>query len=470
MKPLILKIKQDFMKDSIPFIRRVSPVQFVVASYFILILIGAVLLAQPFASALHKRTPFVDSLFTSTSAVAVTGLVVKDTATHWSWIGQLIIILLVQIGGLGYITIFTFFIILIGRRLSLRQGALLQETLNSVSLKDIGKLAHRIFYFVVFLEGIGASILFLRFFNFRDLLHFNIRPIFNVAWKGIFHSIAAFNNAGFDLNGNFKSFTDYVSDPIANLTLTGLIIIGGIGFCVLSDLYQKLKFRKNHSISFHSKIAIFTTIFLIITGTVLIFLIEHDNPKTLGQLDLSGKLWASYFQSVTARTAGFNTIPIGALTNASLLLIIVLMFIGASPGGTGGGIKTTTAASLFYYVKATIKRKEMVDIGNRRVPYETINKAVTIFVLSSIFIFFVTWAILLVEPFSAVNVAFEVVSAYGTVGLSTGITPLFSPISKYLLSLTMFAGRVGLLSLLLTFSMRIQRGKVLLPEGELAVG
>lgn len=470
MKPLIIDLeKGNILQQINPLKREFSPIQLVVMSYLVIILLGAILLAMPFASRAGQPTNFVDSLFTSTSAVAVTGLVVKDTGTYWSPIGQVIILLLIQIGGLGYITIFTFFLLVFQRKVTLKQEIMLKETLNNPTIREILKLSRHIFYFVVIFEGAGALILFLRFLNPLDYPNITLEKIGISAWHGVFSAVSAFNNAGFDLMGNFRSFTGYVTDPIVTFTIAGLIIAGGIGFSVLSDMYKTFRGRQQ-KMSYHSKIAIAATIFLIVSGTILVFILEYDNPKTIGNLNLPGKLMASYFQSVTARTAGFNTIATGYLTNATLLFVIALMFIGASPGGTGGGIKTTTATAIFYYVKSMIYRKNTVEIGNRRIPYDAVNKAVTILVISTTFIFFMTLIISSIEPFAFVRVLFEVVSAYGTVGLSTGITPFLSPISKLLIAFTMYAGRVGILSIILIFSMQLRRGKVLLAQEELTVG
>ncbi|MBS3159137.1 TrkH family potassium uptake protein [Candidatus Woesearchaeota archaeon] len=470
MKPLIVQLeKGNILRQINPLKREFSPIQLVVMSYLIIILLGAILLAMPFSSRSGQSTDAVDSIFTSTSAVAVTGLVVKDTATYWSPIGQVIILLLIQIGGLGYITIFTFFLLVFQRKVTLKQEIMLKETLNNPTIREILKLSRHVFYFVVIFEGVGALILFLRFLNPLDYYNITLEKIGISAWHGVFSAVSAFNNAGFDLMGNFKSFTEYVSDPVITLTITSLIILGGIGFSVLSNMYKTFR-GKDPKLSYHSKIAIATTIFLIVSGTLLVFILEYDNPKTLAPLDFSSKILASYFQSVTARTAGFNTIATGALTNATLLFIIALMFIGASPGGTGGGIKTTTATAIFYYIKSMINRKNTVEIGNRRIPYDAVNKSVTILVISITFIFFMTLIVSSIEPFAFVRVLFEVVSAYGTVGLSTGITPFLSPISKLLIAFTMYAGRVGILTIILIFSMQLRRGKVLLPTEELTVG
>jgi trk system potassium uptake protein len=468
MKPLVFKIKkEDLIKQLNPWKREFTPVQLLVLSYLFIIFLGAYLLKQPFASATGQATGFVDAFFTSTSAVSVTGLVVKNTGTYWSPLGQMVILGLIQIGGLGYITIYTFFLLVFQHKVTLKHGVLLKEALNNPGIREMAKLAKHIFYFVVVFEGVGALILFLRFFNPFRWSSYSIMNFLHSSWMGIFHSISSFNNAGFSL---FKtSFMDYVTDPIVNLTVTSLVIMGGIGFYVLSDLYEVKKGLKPR-LKYHTKIAIVSTLFLLIVGTAMVFTLEHNNPLTLKPMSTSGKIMASYFQSVTARTAGFNTINTGYLGGATLLFLIALMFIGASPGGTGGGIKTTTATSLFYYVKSMLKRKNTVEIGHRRISYDVVNKAVTIFVISITFIFFMTVLINAIEPHHFDTVLFEVTSAYATVGLSTGITTELSQLSKVLISFTMFAGRVGVLSLILIFSMQLRRGKVLLPEEELTVG
>jgi len=469
MKPLILKIrKEKFINQINPWKREFTPVQLLVLSYIFIIFIGAFLLKQPFASLSGEPTQFVDALFTSTSAVSVTGLVVKNTGTHWSSIGQMIILALIQIGGLGYITIYTFFLLVFQHKVTLKQGVLLREALNNPGIREMAKLARHIFYFVVVFEGVGAFILFLRFFNPIRWSSYSSDNFIHSIWLGIFHSISAFNNSGFSL---FKtSFMDYVTDPIVNLTITSLIILGGLGFYVLSDIYEVKFAAKRAMLKYHTKIVIATTIFLLLLGTLIVFALEYDNPLTLKPFNFSGKLMASYFQSVTARTAGFNTINTGLLSGATMLFIIALMFIGASPGGTAGGIKTTTATSLFYYVKSMLSRKNTVEIGYRRIPYDVVNKAFTIFVISITFIFFMTVLINAIEPFHFDTVLFEVTSAYATAGLSAGITTELSSLSKVLISFTMFAGRVGILSIILIFSMQLRRGKVLLPVEELTVG
>ena len=471
MKPMVVKLEKDSITSRYTPAKKnlLSPIQIVVISYIVVIIIGAFLLAQPFASKSHQPTALIDSLFTSTSAVAVTGLVVKDTGTHWSIIGKLIILVLIQVGGLGYITIFTFFILIIRRKLTLKQGLLLKESFDNPIIKEIAGLAKHIFFTVVLFEGIGAIILFLRILNPLKTSNLTMHNIINSIWFGVFHSVAAFNNAGFDLTGDFKSLTGYVSDPIINFTITILIIAGGLGFYLFSDMH-KIYHNKEKRLSFHSKMVIFSTIILIVMGTALLFVFEYNNQKTLGQLSLPTKVMASYFQSVTSRTGGFNTISIGDLTTPSLLIIIILMFIGASPGGTGGGIKTTTITLVYYYIVSIVKRKHDAEIGNRMIPYEIINKAIAIFMISISFVFIMAMIISIFEPFDYLAILFEVTSAFGTVGLSTGITPSLSFISKLLISLTMFAGRAGLLSLILSFSRGLRQGKVILPKEDLTVG
>jgi len=439
--------------------RRVHPILFVVLSFFIVIIIGAILLTLPISSSAGKWTNFVDALFTSTSATCVTGLVVKDTGTYFSLFGQIVILLMIQIGGLGYMTITTFFALLIGRKIQLNERVILQNNLNRPTLKQIIVFAKHVFFAVIIIEGIGSLILFFRwkYLGFWKALKF-----------GVFHAVSAFNNAGFDVVGNFKSLTEYVHDPIVNLTITFLIISGGIGFLVISNLYGFFVHKKK--VSLQSKIVLLTTLFLIISGTFLILTFESRNPETLGKLSLGGKIYGAYFQSVSARTAGFNTIDIGKMTMAGLFTLIILMFIGASPGGTGGGIKTVTFTLLVFAIIALIREKQDTEIMNRSIPDRTIFKAMSIFIVSLMLVSLITLLLCAFNPFSFIQNLFETVSAFGTVGLSTGITPYLNTISKLLVSFTTFVGRVGVLSLILILAQRRSSGKVKLPEEEISVG
>jgi trk system potassium uptake protein TrkH len=353
-------------------------------------------------------------------------------------------------------TFSVFAMLVLRKKLFVSERIMMQEALNIYSGKEVADILKKIFAIVFTIEGIGVLILFLRW-----------APELGVG-KGIlyavFHAVSAFNNAGFALPPNFANLSPYVTDIIINLTITTLIIIGGIGFIVISDV---LKGRK---LSLHSKIVLTTTALLIILGTAAILFFEFSNPKTLGNLPLGGKILASYFQAVTPRTAGFNTINNGALFAPTLILTMFLMFIGASPGGTGGGIKTSTFAVLLGTIRATLKGLKDTVMFRRRVPHETVRRAFTITTLS---VFVIVTAILLLnyfDKFSLMESAFEVFSAFGTVGLSMGITPKLSSIGKIVIIVVMFIGRVGPLSLALTLLIQQKEPKVEYPKESISIG
>ena len=449
----------DFMLKTEILKRRVNPVRFVVLSFLAVIITGTLLLSLPFAAQPGKSTSLVDALFTATSATCVTGLVVVDIATHYSLFGQIVVLLLIQIGGLGYMTITTFFALLIGQKIHLTNRVLLKESFNRPTVGQIITFTRRVFFSVAVIEIIGAFILFLRW----RFLGFWIAVKF-----GIFHSVSAFNNAGFDVIGNFKSFTEYVADPVVNLTITGLIIIGGLGFVVLSNVYDAIWHKRR--LTLMSKIVLLTTIILIVSGTFLIYLFESGNPSTMGSLSLQGKVFGSYFQSVSARTAGFNSLDIGKMTAGGLFVLIILMFIGASPGGTGGGIKTVTFAVLLAAIAAWIKGKHETEVMNRSICDATIIKAMAIFIVSLLLVCTTTLLLCAFNPHTFLQNLFEIVSAFGTVGLSTGITPFLNTASKLTVSFTIFVGRVGVLSLFLMWRTQNNVCKIKLPEEEVSVG
>lgn len=441
--------------------KETNPWRFIVLSFLLIILTGTFLLMLPISSKSGKFTNPINALFTATSATCVTGLIVVDTGTYWSLFGQIVILLLIQLGGISYMTLLTFLALLLRGQVFLRERIILQETLNSWSIRGVIRLARLVFYTVVLFEGIGAFLLFFVFIRDFSLLT-------SIKFS-IFHSISAFCNAGFDLLGGFKSFTRYVDNISLNLIITSLVIFGGIGFIVIYDLRNnRLDWKK---LTIHSKIAILTTVILILSGILIISLLEWKNPGTMGNLSLKGKLLASYFQGVTPRTAGFSTINIGNTHNATLAFLILLMFIGASPGGTGGGIKTVTFTVLLFAVRATLMRYENVEIMGRRLYWESVRKAWALFFLS-IGLILISWIILLIsERFSPLALLFEVVSAFGTVGLSTGITPSLSPIGKMVLILVMYLGRVGLVVFGLSFLYPLRRrARIELPYGEVSIG
>lgn len=412
--------------------------------FLAVITVGALLLMMPFSSSSGDWTNPIVALFTSTSAVCVTGLSVVDVGTYFSFLGQVILVALVQIGGLGYMTATTFLLVLIGVKFGLRDKVAIQQALDRTGLSNSADLIRSIIGVTLIFEITGVFLLL---------------PVFTPQygldrglWLAIFHSINSWNNAGFSL---FKdSFIGFQSSILLNLVVTGLIILGGIGYGVIFQLYIYLRDRINRKpekvvFSLDLKVAISTSLILLIAGTVAFFLIELGNPDTFGNLSLQDKILAAWFQSVTPRTAGFNTIDIGKMTNAGLFLTIAFMFIGASPGGTGGGIKTTTLRVLTSCTKAILQGKEDVLLYERQIPLNLILKAVGVLVGSIATVILATILISLTDSnIDFIQILFEVVSAFGTVGLSTGITASISAAAKLVLIATMFIGRVGILLLI----------------------
>jgi trk system potassium uptake protein len=420
---------------------RMTPARVLFLGFAGIILFGGFLLWLPVSAAPGKSIAFIDALFTSTSAVCVTGLIVVDTPVDYSFFGQLVILLLIQAGGLGYMTLAATIFLLLRRRVSLRDRLVLQEALNVFSLEGIVRFVKRIVLITALVESVGALILTLRWMS-----EF---PFERALWLGVFHSVSAFNNAGFSLFST--NLMQYVGDPTVVLVITSNIIIGGIGYLVISELYERWGTGKRGTyLSLHARMALALTAFLIIGGTLSLFVFEIHNPTTLQPMGSFTRLLASYFQAVTPRTAGFNTIDIGAMTQVAQLFLIVLMFIGASPGGTGGGIKTTTFGVLLGTLYAQIRGKTDVVILKRRLSPDTIAKAFNVAATAFLLVIVVTVTLGYLEPESLLRVTFETTSAFGTVGLSmtkpemvTSISALFSPWGKLLIILTMFAGRVG---------------------------
>lgn len=434
---------------------KLTPTQVLALGFATIILIGTLLLMLPVATKSGERTDFLTALFTATSATCVTGLVVVDTKTYWSVFGQIVIMLLIQVGGLGIMTMSTLFALILGRKITFKERLVMQEAFNTNSLGGIVKFAKYILMVSFLFESIGAIMLTLRFLPQMGLK--------KAVYYGLFHSISAFNNAGFDLMGNFKSLTGYVSDWVVNLVVMGLIIFGGLGFYVLLDIYEHRHFNK---FTLHSKIVITITLLLIAIGTLLIFLFEYNNPKTLKPLDFPTKILAALFQAVTPRTAGFNTLSLSDMTIASKFLTIILMFIGASPAGTGGGIKTTTFAVILYTVLSVIKGEEETVLYKRTISRNIVYKAVAISFISVFIIFSVTMVLSITETSNFLTILYETISAFGTVGLSLGLTPELSTVGKIIIIFTMYTGRVGPLTLALALAKRQRRPKPIIKYAE----
>ncbi|MEG4043379.1 TrkH family potassium uptake protein [Microcoleus sp. Pol17_C1] len=412
--------------------------------FLAVILTGALLLMMPFSTIDGTWSDPITALFTSTSSVCVTGLSVVDVGKYYSFWGQLCLVLLVQIGGLGYMTATTFLLLLLGRRFGLKDKVALQQSLDKSGLAGVVQLVQSILATTLLFELTGVFLLMTVFvpqYGFKEGV-----------WSAIFHSVNSFNNAGFSIYSD--NLIGYITSPMVNFTVSGLIIFGGIGYQVIMEMYLWLRDRFNKSpictvFSLNFKVVTTTTAVLLILGTLAFLVLEYDNPNTFGSLTFPQKLMAAWFQSVTPRTAGFNTISIGQMTEASLFLTIALMFIGASPGSTGGGIKTTTFRLLFCCTTAVIEGQEDVECYQRQIPPPMILKTISV-VFGSLLVAF-TSAILieLTNPqVEFIAALYEAVSAFGTVGLSTGITPTLSAIGKLILIATMYIGRVGVLLLI----------------------
>lgn len=431
--------------------RHLSPARIFVLSFAGVILAGAILLSFPF-SATQGHLRFVDALFTSASAVCVTGLVVVDTGKDLSMRGQVITLFLIQIGGLGIITFSTFFFILMGRGISFKGREIVQSTFLHTPRRDFIVIAKSVLLFTLVAEVVGIFFLFIRFS--QDF------PIGLALYQATYHAISAFNNAGFSLFSN--SFIGYQGDLIVNLILMSLLVIGGIGFIVQYEVFEKLRGAQK-KLSVHTKIVLITTGVLIMTGSILFYVFERN--QILNGVPLQNKILVSLFQSVTPRTCGFNTVDIGLLTNATILLLIIFMFIGASPGSTGGGVKTTSTALLILMIWNRLKGSEEINIFNRTIPREIVSRTISIIFASAFSISIITSFLLIaggnLSPLESrhffVEYLFEAVSAFGTVGLSMGVTPKLNDAQKLAIILMMFAGRVGPLTL--AFSLSRARGK-----------
>jgi trk system potassium uptake protein TrkH len=435
------------VKIKIFFTKRLSPARIFVLSFAVVIIIGGILLWFPF-SATKGNLRFVDALFTSTSGVCVTGLVVIDIGKDLSTLGQVITIFLFQIGGLGIITFSTVFFVLMGRGISFKGREIVQTTFLYTPRRDFYVILKSVLWFTFIFESIGTVLLFIRFS--QDF------PTGKAFYQAIYHAISAFNNCGFSLF--LDSLIGYQGDLMVNLTIMGLLVIGGIGFIVQYEVFSRLKGLQK-KLSVHTKIVLITTSILIFCGAFLFYLFERNHA--IKEVPILTKVLTSIFQSVTPRTCGFNTVDIGLLTNETILLMMILMFIGASPGSTGGGVKTTSAALLVMLMWNRLKGNLDVNISNRTIPREIVSRSISIIFASALSIAIITSVLLIagggkLPPLESrhffVEYLFETVSAFGTVGLSMGVTPQLSDIQKLAVILMMFVGRVGPLTLAFSLS------------------
>ncbi|MDQ1912134.1 TrkH family potassium uptake protein [Paenibacillus sp. GD4] len=440
-----------------------TPPQILVLGFAAIIVTGAILLTLPIASATGKPLSFLNALFTATSATCVTGLVVVDTGTSFTIFGKIVILALIQVGGLGFMTMSTLFAFALRKRISLKERLILQEAMNQGSMEGIVRLIRKVLYYSLTIEFMGAVLYAIRF-------SMDMEPG-QAIWFGIFHGISFFNNAGFDIfgpiTGPFSSFTSYVDDWMINLVSCALIVLGGLGFVVLSDL---LDYRKLRKLSLHSKVVLSMSAFLIGLGAVVIFLFEFTNTRTLGSLDLSGKILSSLFQSVAPRTAGPNTVDLAGLRQATQFFIIILMFIGASPGSTGGGIKTTTFTILIGAVIAMIRGKEDIVMFRHRLGKDRILKAITLTLFALFLVVFASMLLSTTEDHHFLMILFEVTSAFATVGLTMGLTPDLTDFGKVMICLMMFIGRLGPLTLAYALGPKTEKELYRYPEGKITIG
>lgn len=446
---------------------KLSTTHIIMLSFLGLILLGSILLALPVSAAGKEAVPYLDALFTATTATCVTGLVTLPTVSTWSTFGHIVILFLIQIGGLGVITIISAVMIMLHKQMGFGNRLLLQDAFNLNSLSGVFRFVKRVMAGTFLVEGIGALL-----YMFVFVPEFGVRGI----WISVFTSISAFCNAGIDIIGE-NSLCDYATNPIINLVTGLLIVLSGIGYVVWWDVLETCRKAagKHHKIfrnlTLHSKIAISTTLILILGGGALILLLEYQNPATIGGLSLFDKIQVSLFQSITTRTAGFATVPQQDLTNASAILCLLLMFIGGSPVGTAGGIKTVTIAVLVVSALATIQNKNEVTLFDRNISKQAVNKAVAVTAMSFGILFVSTMLLSAVTNADSLDILYETVSATATVGLTRDLTPRLNSIGKAVIIGTMYLGRVGPISLALALNSSKKKTNIIKnPTEDISVG
>ncbi len=424
-----------------------------------LIVIGTLLLTLPISSKSGQPTSIVDALFTATSAVCVTGLVVVDTGDYWNFFGQGIILALIQLGGFGFMTSATLLLLAFGRRIGLRERLLIGESMGLSRMGGLVSIVKRMAIFTLLIEAFGAIVFFIRFSSGNP-------PGVSI-WKSIFHTISAFNNAGFDVFGNFRSLSDYQADPLMIIATAILIIVGGISFLVVADM---LRARSLVKLSLDSKLVLSTTVSLLVVGMIVVLLMEFNDPITLGTFSVPQKFLEAFFQSVTARTAGFSTVDMGNMTSYSLFFTMILMFIGGASGSTAGGIKVNTFGMLTATIWSTIRGREHAGVFGREFTTQQIQRALAVVMLSIGLVSVVVFLLTMTEEFRFINLFFETVSAFGTVGLSTGITPDLSLAGRLIITATMFVGRLGPLTMMLALIQRQKPTEYRYPEETVRIG
>ena len=425
--------------------------------YALLILLGAALLSLPVSHAPGVHVGLVDALFTAASAASVTGLAVVETASSFSLFGHLVILFLIQVGGVGVMASVTIFAVLLGWRIGLRHRQLVGLDLNQFSIRGVVRLSIRVIVFTLALEAAGALVMLPSFAR-------NFPPA-QAAFYAVFHAVSAFCGAGLDLLGD--GFARYLLSPVTAITFAVLITLGSLGFSVLEDLATERRWSR---LSFHSQVVLAVTAALTLAGTAVVYFVEGANPHTLGDASVPERLLTAFFQAVSARTAGFSAIPAGLMAGPSLFAFLLLMFVGASPGSTGGGIKTTTAAILGAIVYSAVRGKRDVELGRYRVDRAAIDGSLVVAISAAAWVIAVTFVLLITERADFMTTLFEVVSAFGTAGLSLGLTESLSVAGKLVIAVTMFLGKVGPLALVLSLGGADRHGMTRLPEKRLIVG
>jgi len=435
-----------------------SPAKVLVRGFLVVILAGAILLTLP-AAVYEGRLAFLDALFTATSAVCVTGLVLVDTGTTFTLFGQTVIMLLIMIGSLGFMTMATLIFVFLGRKITLRDRLLIREAMDTGSTRGLVLLTLSVVKLALLMQLIGALLLSIRFIPM-------LGPGRGIYYS-VFHAVSAFGNAGFDLMGDFSSLTGFVNDPLVSGVIAGLFIVGGLGFTVILEFSQKRRFQK---LSLHSKLVLSITGALLAAGALAVLFLEYHNPETLGGLQGMNKVLAAIFTAATPRTAGFNVVPTDLLRPTTLFLIMLLMFIGASPASTGGGIKTTTFGTLLLSVVNLIKGQSEVAVFERKIPMAIIMRTFGVIFVSLTIVLVSLFVLTLTEEADFLEITFEVFSAFGTVGLSMGITPELSSAGRVMIMITMFTGRVGPLTVAFALANREMRKGLHYPEERVMVG
>ena len=444
-----------------------STTQIILLSFLATILVGSVFLSLPISSASGEAVPYLDALFTATTSTCVTGLVTLPTVSSWSVFGQIVILLLIQIGGLGLITIMSGLMLMLNRKMGLGDRLLIQDAFNLNTMSGLSNFVKNVLRGTFIIEGIGALLYMLVF-----VPEFGARGI----WISVFNSVSAFCNAGIDIIAE-NSLGNYATNPLINVVTALLIILGGLGYIVWWDVLRVVKSRtpKNRKIfrhlTLHSKIAITVTAGLILVGTILIFAFEYDNPSTIGEMSVFDKIQVSFFQSVTTRTAGFASVPQESLTNAAAAVSIIMMLIGGSPVGTAGGMKTVTVAVLVCSAFATVRNKKGATLFGRRISEESVKKAVAVVVTFITICIASTVLLMATEEVSAIDAVYETVSATATVGLSRNLTATLGTLGKLIIMVTMYFGRVGPISLAVALGSKNESQNVISePTEEISIG